>query len=133
MSEGESAIQYRYWMFNRFHKTRTFVRVREEGLVSGRVMRRAWRRLCPYDDCCCWMNETVRAWPGRPEGVPARPDLWLVRAILEPAAAARAGWDGRDMDAHVVVSVGDPGRQTPTWPRSFSRRSQRARAAEGQP
>jgi len=98
MSDGERAVRHRYWMRNAFHKTRTFVWVREGGLVSGRVMRRAWRRLCARDGCCCWMSA---------EGAPARPDLWLVRASLEPAAAARAGWDGRDMDAHVVVSVGD--------------------------
>ena len=92
-----------YLLANGFHNTQAAVRVREGGLISGRAMLRAGRKLCGSRDCTCTSSAASAPREGQETGVRGRPKLGLHPASDYPARARAAGWDGTDMDAHILI------------------------------
>ena len=95
-----------YMIANGFHNTQAAVRVREGGLVSGRAMLRAGRKLCPSRDCTCASSAASAPRDGQEMGVRGRPELGLHPAYEFPTQSRAAGWDGHDMDAHILIRHG---------------------------
>ena len=95
-----------YLMANGFHNTQAAVRIRVGGLVSGRAMRRAGRKLCSSRDCTCQGSAASAPREGQETGVRGRPELGLYPAYYFPARARAAGWDDQDMDAYILISHG---------------------------
>jgi hypothetical protein len=54
-------------LINDFHNSEVRVRLREDGSISARTLRRVRRELCGIEDCCCGITRGgeyhIECWP----------------------------------------------------------------------